>query len=172
MAKSPFDEYTPNVGDAAPDFTLDAVAPDGSLSSVSLSALLAEASQSGRKGVIVYFYPAAMTPGCTVEACDFRDQRETLEEAGYVVVGISPDEVERLVRFRERDALTFWLASDPDNAVATAYNAYGERNVMGHLKTGVIRSTFVVGIDGNLTYAKRNVRAKGHVERVMTELTD
>jgi peroxiredoxin Q/BCP len=146
-------------GDQAPDFTLTAA--DGS--SVSLSDF------RGRH-VVVYFYPAAMTPGCTTQACDFRDNLASLQAAGYAVLGVSPDEPERLARFVERDALTFPLLSDPDRAVLEAYGAWGEKSMYGKKVTGVIRSTVVVAPDGTVELAKYNVRAKGHVAALRTAL--
>lgn len=166
MNTSPFADLHPNVGDPAPDFTLEAVWPEGDPRPVTLQELRASSPQ----GVVVYFYPAASTPGCTVEACDFRDSLAALTAAGYAVVGISPDPLEKLAAFRDEEGLTFPLASDPDNAIATAYNTYGPHNVMGHIKTSVIRSTFVVSPDGSLTYVKRNARAKGHVARLRADL--
>jgi len=139
-------------GQPAPDFTLTAA--DGS--SVSLSDL------RGRK-VIVYFYPAAMTPGCTKQACDFRDSLASLQAAGYAVVGVSPDKPAKLARFVERDALTFPLLSDPDHAVLEAWGAWGEKSLYGRKVTGVIRSTVVLDEDGVVQLARYNVKATGHV---------
>jgi peroxiredoxin Q/BCP len=139
-------------GTPAPDFTLTAA--DGS--SVTLSDL------RGRH-VIVYFYPAAMTPGCTTQACDFRDSLDALVAAGYTVLGISPDAPAELAKFVERDGLTFPLLSDPDKAVLTAWGAWGEKQLYGKPVTGVIRSTVVVDPDGVVELAKYNVKATGHV---------
>jgi peroxiredoxin Q/BCP len=139
-------------GSPAPDFTLTAA--DGS--QVTLSDL------RGRH-VIVYFYPAAMTPGCTTQACDFRDSLAALTAAGYTVLGISPDKPEKLARFVERDQLTFPLLSDPDRAVMTAWGAWGEKKLYGKLVVGVIRSTVVVAPDGTVELARYNVKATGHV---------
>ncbi|WP_226345224.1 thioredoxin-dependent thiol peroxidase [Agilicoccus flavus] len=141
-----------SVGDAAPAFSL--TAHDGS--TVSL------ADYAGRS-VVVYFYPAAMTPGCTTQACDFRDRLDPLREAGYAVLGISPDSPEKLARFAEKEGLTYPLLSDPDKATLEAYGAFGEKKLYGKVVTGVIRSTVVVGPDGDVALAKYNVRAKGHV---------
>lgn len=141
-------------GDVAPEFSLPAA--DGS--TVSLSAL----REAGLK-VIVYFYPAAMTPGCTKQACDFRDSLSALAGAGFTVVGISPDTPAKLARFVERDALTFPLLSDPDHAVGEAWGAWGEKSLYGKTVTGVIRSTVVVEPDGTVSLAKYNVKATGHV---------
>jgi peroxiredoxin Q/BCP len=139
-------------GDTAPDFTL----PDADGKDVSLSDF------RGRR-VVVYFYPAAMTPGCTTQACDFRDSLSSLAASGVDVVGISPDKPEKLAKFRERDSLTFPLLSDPSRSVLEAYGAYGEKTMYGKKVTGVIRSTIVVDPDGKVELAKYNVRATGHV---------
>jgi thioredoxin-dependent peroxiredoxin len=146
-------------GDAAPDFTL----PDADGNPVSL------ASFRGQR-VILYFYPAAMTPGCTTEACDFRDNMRDLESAGVAVVGISPDEPAKLARFRDKEALTFPLLSDPSHQVLEAYGAYGEKTMYGRKSLGVIRSTFVIGADGVVEKAYYNVKATGHVERLRKDL--
>jgi peroxiredoxin Q/BCP len=146
-------------GDAAPDFTL----PTDDGGSVSLQGL------RGRK-VIVYFYPAAMTPGCTKQACDFTDSLSSLEGAGYTVVGISPDKPEKLARFRERDGLTITLASDADRAVMNAYGAFGEKKLYGKTVEGVIRSTFVVDENGKVELAQYNVKATGHVAKLRKDL--
>jgi peroxiredoxin Q/BCP len=139
-------------GQPAPDFTL--TASDGT--PVSLSDF------RGRH-VIVYFYPAAMTPGCTTQACDFRDSLASLQGAGYAVLGVSPDEPAKLVRFAERDALTYPLLSDPDHAVLEAWGAWGEKTLYGRKSVGVIRSTVVVDPDGVVELARYNVKATGHV---------
>ena len=148
-------------GDSAPDFTL--VTDDER--EVSLTALLAE----GRK-VIVYFYPAAMTPGCTKQACDFTDSLDALQAAGYTVVGVSKDTPAKLAKFRERDGLTITLLSDPALSVHRAYGAYGEKKLYGKLVEGVIRSTFVVGTDGAIELAQYNVKATGHVAKLRKDL--
>jgi peroxiredoxin Q/BCP len=145
--------------DPAPDFTL----PDADGNLVSLSDF------RGRR-VIVYFYPAAMTPGCTTEACDFRDNLAELNGAGVAVVGISPDPVEKLKQFRAQESLTFPLLSDPDKKVLNAYGAYGEKNNYGKVVLGVIRSTFVVDPDGKIEQAQYNVKATGHVAKLRREL--
>lgn len=150
-------------GQMAPDFSL--TADDGS--TLRLTDLLARG-----RNVIVYFYPAAMTPGCTTEACDFRDNLNRLTAAGYEVVGISKDDPSTLARFRERDHLTFPLLSDPDCAVHRAYGAYGERTLYGKVHVGTIRSTVVVGPDGHVVLARYNVRAKGHVASLLRQLGD
>jgi len=146
-------------GDMAPDFTL----PDADGKEVTLSAL------RGQR-VIVYFYPAAMTPGCTKQACDFRDSLSSLAAAGLTVLGISPDKPEKLAKFREKESLNFPLLSDPDHEVERAYGAYGEKKLYGKTTVGVIRSTFVVGPDGALEQAQYAVKATGHVARLRKEL--
>jgi thioredoxin-dependent peroxiredoxin len=148
-------------GDPAPTFTLT----DDQGATVSL------ADYTGRR-LVVYFYPAAMTPGCTKEACDFRDSLDALHAAGVDVVGISPDKPEKLAKFRERDHITFPLLSDPDRSVLTAYGAYGEKSLYGKRVQGVIRSTFVVGPDGLLEQAQYNVKATGHVGRLVALLRE
>jgi peroxiredoxin Q/BCP len=146
-------------GDKAPDFTL----PDADGNPVSLD------SHLGRR-VIVYFYPAAMTPGCTTQACDFRDSLSALHAAGVSVLGISPDSPDKLAEFRERDGLTFPLLADEDRAVLLAYGAYGEKKLYGKVVEGVIRSTFVIGPDGTVDKAMYNVKATGHVAKLRREL--
>jgi peroxiredoxin Q/BCP len=120
--------------------------------------------------VIVYFYPAAMTPGCTTEACDFRDNLSSLGAAGVTVLGISPDQPAKLARFRDKEGLTFPLLSDPDLAVHRAYGTYGEKKLYGKTTMGVIRSTFVVGPGGAIEQAQYGVKAAGHVERLRKDL--
>ncbi|MFY1695473.1 MULTISPECIES: thioredoxin-dependent thiol peroxidase [unclassified Solwaraspora] len=146
-------------GDPAPEFTL----PTDTGDQLSLKEL------RGRN-VVLYAYPSAMTPGCTKQACDFRDSLASLQAAGYEVVGISPDKPEKLAKFRERDGLTFPLVSDPDKAVLTAYGAYGEKQLYGKTVTGVIRSTFVIDGDGRITKALYNVKATGHVAKLRRDL--
>jgi thioredoxin-dependent peroxiredoxin len=146
-------------GAAAPDFTL----PDADGSLVSLSSLRG-------KRVIVYFYPAAMTPGCTKEACDFRDSLASLASSGFEVLGISPDSPAKLTKFRDRDGLTFPLLSDQDRGVLEAYGAYGEKTMYGKKTVGVIRSTFVIGPDGKVEQAYYGVKATGHVARLRKDL--
>ena len=139
-------------GQAAPDFTL----PSDTGDTVTLSALHG-------KNIILYFYPAAMTPGCTTEACDFRDNLARLSSRGFTVFGVSKDRLDKLVRFRERDHLTFPLLSDPDLTAHRLYGAYGEKKLYGKVREGVIR------------VARYNVRAKGHVDsllRVLDKLDD
>ena len=127
---------------------------------------------SGLRGqrVIVYFYPAAMTPGCTKEACDFRDNLGVLAGAGLTVLGISPDRPEKLAKFRDKESLNFTLLADPDRTALQAYGAYGEKTMYGKKTVGVIRSTFVIGADGRVERAYYNVRATGHVERLRKDL--
>ena len=146
-------------GDQAPDFTLP-TADGGRLSLGDLR---------GRK-VVLYAYPAAMTPGCTTQACDFRDSIASLAGHGYQVVGISPDSPAKLAKFVERDSLTFPLVADEDKAVLTAYGAYGEKQMYGKTVTGVIRSTFLVDADGAIEEALYNVRATGHVAKLRKDL--
>jgi peroxiredoxin Q/BCP len=146
-------------GDPTPPFALQ----DDTGSEVTLESL------RGRK-VIVYFYPAAMTPGCTKQACDFTESLESLQGQGHEVVGISPDKPEKLARFRERDNLTITLLSDPDKAVMTSYGAFGEKKLYGKLVQGVIRSTFVVDEEGVIEHAMYNVKATGHVAKIQRDL--
>src|ERR1700710_2363246 len=143
------------VGDPAPGFTL----PDADGKPVSLSDF------RGQR-VIVYFYPAAMTPGCTKQACDFRDSLAELNSAGITVLGISPDKPAKLARFRDKEGLTFPLLSDPDHAVLEAYGAYGEKKLYGKTIVGVIRSTFVIDEKGRIERALYNVKAAGHVAKL------
>jgi thioredoxin-dependent peroxiredoxin len=147
-------------GDTAPAFTL----PDADGKPVSL------ADYRGRK-VIVYFYPAASTPGCTKEACDFRDNLAELDGAGIDVVGVSPDKPAKLAKFRDNEQLTFPLLSDPDREVLTAWGAYGEKMMYGKKITGVIRSTFLVDEQGEIAVAQYNVRATGHVAKLRRDLS-
>ena len=146
-------------GDIAPAFTLD----DDHGRAVSLTDF------AGQQ-VILYAYPAAMTPGCTTQACDFRDSLATITAAGYVVLGISPDPVDTLAQFRERDRLTFPLLSDPDTSVLAAYGAYGEKKLYGKVVVGVIRSTFIIDGDGRIELARYNVKATGHVAKLRRDL--
>jgi thioredoxin-dependent peroxiredoxin len=146
-------------GDTAPDFTL----PDSDGKEVSLGDL------RGSK-VVVYFYPAAMTPGCTTQACDFRDNLNSLKSAGYSVLGISPDKPEKLAKFRERDSVNFPLLSDTSKATLEAYGAFGEKTMYGKKVTGVIRSTFVVDEEGRIQVAQYNVKATGHVAKLRRDL--
>lgn len=144
-------------GDRAPAFTL----PDQHGDRVALS------SYRGQQ-VILYAYPAAMTPGCTTQACDFRDSMGSL--AGYAVLGISPDPVERLAEFSEAEGLTFPLLSDPAHRVLEKYGAYGEKELYGKTVVGVIRSTFVIGASGRIERAMYAVKATGHVAKLRRDL--
>ena len=155
--QTPPDRLSP--GDPAPDFSL----PTDTDEQVSLSSL------KGRK-VIVYFYPAAMTPGCTKQACDFTDSLDSLQASGYEVLGISPDRPEKLAKFRERDSLTITLLSDADKSVMNAWGAYGLKKLYGKEVEGVIRSTFVVDEDGTIALAQYNVKASGHVAKLRKDL--
>ena len=146
-------------GSLAPAFTL----VDQDDRAVSLEDL-----RGGR--VILFFYPEAMTPGCTKEACDFRDSLAPLQAAGYTVLGVSRDQPEKLRRFRERDGLTYDLLSDPDHAVHEKYAVWGEKVNYGKTFMGVLRSTFVIDEEGRIAHALYNVRATGHVARVRTLL--
>lgn len=148
-----------SVGDIAPDFTL--VDQDGK--SVSLSDFKG-------KRVVVYFYPAAMTPGCTTEACDFRDSLSALSAAGLVVLGVSPDSPEKLKKFAEKEGLSFELLSDPDKAMMDEWGAFGEKKNYGKVVQGVIRSTVVVDAEGKVELAQYNVKATGHVARLRKAL--
>lgn len=146
-------------GDTAPDFTLD----DADDAAVSL------AEQRGRK-VILYFYPQAMTPGCTTQACDFRDSLAPLQAAGYTVLGISRDGQAALREFRDAEHLTFPLLSDPDRAVHEAYGVWGEKTMYGKTVTGVLRSTFVLDEQGRVEQAFYNAKATGHVAMLRKKL--
>ena len=146
-------------GDQAPAFTL----PDSEGKPVSLSDYLG-------RSVVVYFYPAASTPGCTKQACDFRDSIGSLGESGYEVVGISPDKPEKLAKFAAAEGLNFPLLSDVDRSVLAVWGAYGEKQNYGRTVVGVIRSTFLVDAQGKIAKAMYNVRATGHVAKLLREL--
>lgn len=150
---------TLNISDQAPSFTLK----NQDDQDVSLD------SFRGQK-VIVYFYPAASTPGCTTQACEIRDNINSLKSGGYVVLGISPDKPGKLKKFKEKEALNFDLLSDEDNSVQQAYGAYGKKSMYGKEYMGTIRSTFVVDEAGKISHAFLNVKAKGHIEMLRTEL--
>ncbi len=161
MPRAPYAGSMPRLepGQPAPDFTL----VDQDDRTVSLHDLRGAPA-------ILFFYPAAMTPGCTTEACDFRDSLAPLQAAGYAVAGISRDDPAKLRAFRERDGLTYPLLSDPDHAVHEAYGAWGEKMNYGKLVEGVIRSTVIIDADGVVTHALYNVKATGHVARIRTLL--
>lgn len=146
-------------GDTAPDFSL----PDANGNTVSLS------DYAGQK-VIVYFYPKAMTPGCTTQACDFRDRMERFSADGYTVIGISPDAVKSLDKFTEKENLNFPVLADEDHKVAEAYGAWGEKKNYGKVFEGLIRSTIVIDEEGKVTEAQYNVKAKGHVDKLRRDL--
>ena len=146
-------------GDPAPDFTLDS--DEGNPISLSDYA-------GGR--LLLYAYPAAMTPGCTTQACDFRDSLAPFHDAGIKIVGLSPDSPEKLAEFRDLENLDFPLLSDPSKEVLTSYGAFGEKKLYGKVVVGVIRSTFVISPDGLIENAWYNVRAKGHVAKLRREL--
>ncbi len=145
-------------GQAAPDFT--AATDTGTFT----------LSDHRGEHVILYFYPAAMTPGCTTEACDFRDSLDALNAAGYTVVGISKDSPEKLAQFREKEGLTFTLVSDEDKSIQEAYAAWGEKNNYGRKVVGSIRSTVVVDPEGAVELAQYNVKATGHVAKLRRDL--
>ncbi len=147
------------IGELAPGFSLR----NQDEQEVSLS------SFAGQK-VVVYFYPAAATPGCTTQACEIRDNINSLKSAGYTVLGISPDQPGKLKKFKDKESLNFDLLSDPDNAVQQAYGAYGEKSMYGKTYMGTIRSTFVVDETGKLSHVFYNVKAKGHIEMLRNEL--
>jgi len=146
-------------GDTAPDFTL----PDAEGKNVSLSDFRG-------KSVVVYFYPAAGTPGCTKQACDFRDNLSELNNAGYQILGISPDKPEKLAKFIDAEKLTFPLLSDTEKTVLKGWGAFGEKKNYGKVYEGVIRSTFIVDPEGKIEKALYNVRATGHVAKLLREL--
>lgn len=155
------DENRLKVGDVAPDFRL--------LDDRGEPVSLYELTGKGQR-VLVYFYPRANTPGCTKEACDFRDNLAALNDVGVEVVGISPDKPEKLAKFREDHGLTFRLLSDPEKEVMSAWGAFGEKKNYGKIVQGVIRSTLMVEPDNKVSLAKYNVRATGHVARILKEL--
>ena len=146
-------------GDTAPDFTL----PDADGKNVSLSDFRGQS-------VVVYFYPAASTPGCTKQACDFRDNLAELNDAGYQVVGISPDKQAKLAKFVENEGLTFPMLGDPEKTVIEAWGAYGEKKNYGKTYEGITRSTFVIDRDGNVQKAMRGIKVPGHADAVLEAL--
>jgi peroxiredoxin Q/BCP len=146
-------------GDQAPDFTL----PDADGNMVTLS------EHRGRR-VIVYCYPAALTPGCTTQAVDFTEAAGDLAAAGLDIIGVSPDEPDKLLKFREKESLGITLVSDPDKSVLKAYGAYGPKKLYGKEVVGVIRSTFIVDPEGRIEQASYNVKATGHVAKLRREL--
>lgn len=150
-----------NVGDKAPEFSL----PDDSDTMTSL----ADFTAAGER-VLLYFYPRANTPGCTKQACDFRDSLGELNGLGIKVIGISPDKADKLLKFRADHELNFLLLSDESKEVMKSYGAFGEKKNYGKIVQGVIRSTFLVEADGTLSLAMYNVRATGHVARVIRDL--
>ncbi|RUM48987.1 MAG: peroxiredoxin [Hydrogenothermus sp.] len=151
-------------GQKAPDFCLPALTPEGEEKEVCLKDLLSEG-----KYLILYFYPKDNTPGCTTEACDFRDNMNILTNKA-VVVGVSPDSIESHKKFKEKYNLNFYLLSDKDKKVLQSYDAYGEKKMYGKTTVGVIRSTYIIAPDGTIVKKWRNVKAKGHVEKVVQEL--
>ena len=146
-------------GDPAPGFSL----PDADGTPVSLTDF------AGRR-LVLYVYPAALTPGCTTQACDFRDSLSALQASGLAVVGLSPDKPDKLVKFRDTEHLTFPLLSDPAHRVLTAYGAYGTKKLYGKEVVGVIRSTFVIDADGRIELAQYGVKATGHVAKLRRDL--
>lgn len=147
------------VGNPTPNFAL----PDATGKTVTLAGFRGQ-------NVVVYFYPAASTPGCTTEACDFRDNLNSLQAAGYQVVGISPDEQGKIAKFTETESLNFPLLSDPDHAVAEAWGAWGEKKNYGKVYDGLIRSTVVIDAEGTVALAQYNVKATGHVAKLRRDL--
>ncbi|WP_368388098.1 peroxiredoxin [Schaalia turicensis] len=149
------------IGAKAPEFTAESTQ-----GLISLPELLA----GSEKGVIVYFYPKASTPGCTTQACDFRDNLNTMKAAGYTVVGVSADPIPALEKFTQKQGLNFPLISDPEHAILEPWGAWGEKKNYGRIFTGIIRSTIVVGKDGTVALAQYNVKATGHVARLRRDL--
>lgn len=150
-------------GDLAPDFCLEGIDQEGKEGRFCLKDLLSSP-------LILYFYPKDDTPGCTQEACDFRDNLNILKSKGFVVVGISPDNLQSHKKFREKYGLNFILLSDPQKEVMKAYGAYGKKKMYGKESEGVIRSTFLISQEGKIKRAFYNVKAKGHVENLLGEL--
>ncbi len=154
----------PQEGTRAPGFTLKGLSPQGEEVEVSLDDFLGKG-----KLIVLYFYPRDNTPGCTTEACDFRDSMNRVGERA-VVLGVSPDSLASHRKFKEKHGLNFYLLSDPEKKVMEAYGAFGEKKMYGKVTKGVIRSTFIIGPDGTILKAWRNVKAKGHVDKVVKEL--
>lgn len=150
-------------GDRAPEFTLSGVDGAGNEKEFSLKEF------TGKK-VVLYFYPKDNTPGCTTEACDFRDNMNRLVSAGFNVIGVSPDSIKSHLKFQKDHGLVFTLLSDPDKSVASIYGAYGEKVMYGKKTMGIIRSTFLIGEDGLIKKIWRNVKAKGHVDSVLKSI--
>jgi peroxiredoxin Q/BCP len=150
-------------GDKVPDFCLEGIDQEGKEVKVCLKDLLGQ-------NLMIYFYPKDNTPGCTQEACDFRDNIQSLISKGYRVLGISPDPISSHKKFKEKYQLNFPLLSDPDYTVAKLYGAYGTKKMYGKETTGIIRSTFVINPDGTIKKAYYNVKAKGHVQKLLQEL--
>ena len=147
----------PKIGNMAPAFSL--TSDEGKT--------VALKDFKGKKNVVLYFYPKAMTPGCTVQACSIRDHKKTFDKAGIVVLGVSPDEPKRLVKFKERDELNFTLLSDPDHAIASKYGAWGRKKFMGREYDGILRTTFIIGKDGKLKHVMEKVATKTHHDDVL-----
>jgi peroxiredoxin Q/BCP len=147
------------VGQAAPDFTL-----------TNDKGQKVKLSQFKGEKVILFFFPAALTPGCTKEACEFNDSLNSFKSAGYTVIGISPDSVEKLAKFREKEHLNYELLSDEDKEVHKSFGAFGEKSLYGRLYTGVLRSTFALDENGKIVLAGYNVKATGHVAKIKKEL--
>lgn len=154
----------PEIGDLAPDFSLDGIDKDGQEGRFRLSGLL----QEGKK-LILYFYPRDNTPGCTAEACDFRDNLNRLTVKA-LVAGVSPDSVESHRKFGQKHSLNFTLLCDPGHEAMALYGAWGEKKMYGKTATGVIRSTYIIGPDGRIVKKWLNVKAKGHVDKVLAEI--
>ncbi len=153
-----------NEGDKAPDFILEGLDPEGNEKKISLKDLLSE-----NKYLVLYFYPKDNTPGCTTEACDFRDNLNVIGNKA-VVAGISPDSIKSHKKFKEKYGLNFYLLSDPEKEVLRFYDAYGEKKMYGRVTKGVIRSTYIISPEGKVVKKWKNVKAKGHVQKVVEEL--
>jgi len=151
-------------GDKAPEFCLEGLTPEGEKKKICLKDLLSEG-----KYLVLYFYPKDNTPGCTTEACDFRDNLNVVADKA-VVAGVSPDSINSHKKFKEKYSLNFYLLSDPDKKVLQAYDAYGEKKMYGKVTKGVIRSTYIISPEGNIIKKWKNVKAKGHVPKVIEEL--